>query len=148
MKFAFPDNAVKEGHGDCHILHTIKEGTLTVYPHFHWSSNEATPSGNVAWKVECTSARGHGQDAFHAPIVDVIPPQACTAQYQHMVAESTGLAISNIEPDMEILIRVYRDTADAADTLVGDAFLLRVDFHVEVDSRPTHEKVNPFTKVV
>lgn len=148
QKFAFPDNAVKEGFGDCHMLHTASTNSITVYPHIHWSSNAATPSGNVAWKVDYSYARGHGQDPFGTVATDSIPVQSCTAQYQHMIAESNGITLTNLEPDMLVLVRLYRDTADALDTLTGDAFFLRSDFHVQVDSRPTYEKAAPFTKVI
>ena len=148
MAFAFPDNAVKEGHGDMHILHNYKFGTA-IYPHIHWSSNEATPTGNVQWKIDYSIARGHAvnTEAFAAFQTITLPPASCSGQYYHVITEATsGISSSNIEVDSIVLVRIYRDTAAAEDTLTGDAFLFRVDFHVEVDNLMTAEKAAPFTK--
>ena len=146
--YAFPDSAVKEGLGDLHVLHNISDTSLVVYPHVHWSTNAATPSGACQWKMDYMYARGHRGEAFGTQITETLPPDSPTVQYEHMITESTaGVTLVDLEPDMMVLLRVYRDTGDAADTLVGDAFLFRVDFHVLVDGLATNEKAAPFTKV-
>ena len=146
---AFHDSSIQEGFGDLHILHTWVPNT-PIHFHIHWSSNEATPTGNVCWKMDWWNARGHATntEAYSAKATVSLPAAPCAGQYFHTITEDpTGILDSTIETDTLMLIRIYRDTTDPLDTLVGDAFLFRVDAHVQVDNMATTTKASPFIKV-
>lgn len=132
-----------------HILHDYKDGTK-LYPHVHWSHNNASPSGDVSWKIEYSVAKGHSGGVFPSTTSFALT-QTADAQYTHHIIETgDGDAIdaTNLEPDSVILFRVYRDAGDGADTFGDDAFLLYFDMHFTSDRILTHEKVSPFTKTI
>lgn len=131
-----------------HILHDYKEGTK-LYPHVHWSHNNASPSGDVKWQIEYSVAKGHSGGTF--PTATTISlTETAGAQYTHHVIEASegdAIASTEIEPDSVILFRLFRDADDVADTFADDAFLLYLDIHFENDRILTPEKVRPFTKL-
>jgi hypothetical protein len=147
---AFAGNTgIDETFCSIHILHDYKDGTK-IYPHVHWTHNNATPSGDVKWQIEYSVAKGHSGGAFPAATT-ISLTETAGAQYTHHVIEtSEGDAIdaTNIEPDTVILFRLFRDADDGADTFADDAFLLYLDIHFESDRILTPEKVNPFTKTI
>jgi hypothetical protein len=137
----------EESWTEFHILHDYEIGTK-IYPHIHWSHNIAVPSGDVAWQIDYSVSKGHSGGTFPAPTT-ISLVETAGAQYTHQIIEtSEGNAIpsTNLEPDSIIMMRIYRDPADGADTFENDAFLLFIDLHVECDGKLTNEKVSPFTK--
>ena len=147
LAFTGVGGTAEESWVEFHILHNYKDGTK-VYPHVHWSHNNASPSGDVVWKIDYSVSKGHSGGIFPAPTT-ISLQETAEAQYTHQIIEtSEGNAIpaTNLEPDSVIIMRVYRDPADGNDTFEDDAFLLFVDLHVECDGRLTNEKVRPFTK--
>ena len=147
LAFTGTGSTAEESWTEFHILHDYKFGTK-VYPHVHWSHNNASPSGDVVWKVDYSVSKGHSGGAFPAPTT-VSLQQTAAAQYTHQIIETSegnAIAATNLEPDSIILIRIYRDPTDSNDTFEDDAFLLFIDLHIEADGNLTHEKVSPFTK--
>ena len=137
----------RETWSSLHVLHNYRTGTK-IFPHIHWSHNNATPSGDVKWQIEYSIAKGHSGGTFPAATtISLI--QTAGAQYEHMLIEtSSGDAIpaAEAEPDSVILFRVFRDSGDGEDTFADDAFLLFLDLHFQTDGMMTNEKVRPFTK--
>lgn len=133
-----------------HLPHDYLPGS-DLYIHTHWSQNvvdtggAAGVPGVVKWYFAISYADGFGTpggaaDPFTAPIIVSVTQQASTTQYGHMIAEAQftnnggtgGLIDSNtISVDGLLLIRCYRDSADAADTLNQSPFLHMVDVHYQ-----------------
>lgn len=111
-----------------HPNHDVIEGEL-YYPHIHWMPN-TTSTGAVKWGIDICSAAGHNQAAFSATPTSIVLTDTVSSdsQYQHRIIESsTGIAMPEV--DSLILLRVYRDAADAADTFPDAVFGLTVDIH-------------------
>jgi hypothetical protein len=139
--------SIEESWTNVHVLHDYQGGTK-VYPHVHWSHNNATPTGDVVWKIDFSVAKGHSLGVFPAEST-VSLQQTAAAQYTHQIIETSegdAIVATNLEPDTVIMMRIYRDPTDSNDTFEDDAFLLFVDLHVECDGKLTNEKVSPFTK--
>ncbi|KKK79387.1 hypothetical protein LCGC14_2834030, partial [marine sediment metagenome] len=68
-----------------HILHDYRTGTK-IFPHIHWSHNNATPSGDVKWQIEYSISKGHSGGTFPAATtISLI--QTAGAQFEHMLIE-------------------------------------------------------------
>ena len=147
LAFQNAGNQPRETWSLIHILHDYRTGTK-IFPHIHWSHNNATPSGDVKWQIEYSVAKGHSGGAFPAATtISLI--QTAGAQYTHHIIETStddAIAATNVEPDTVIMFRLFRDSGDDADTFADDAFLLFFDIHFQSDLTLTNEKVRPFTK--
>ena len=129
-----------------HITHTYKPNTA-VYMHVHWSTT-GTNTGVVRWGIEYSVAKGHNQAAFPATSTVYLEAAASGTAYQHMITEMTiGQAITTgIEPDSLIMMRVFRDTANANDTCTDAAFGLMCDVHYQKSYWATKNKAPNFYK--
>jgi len=127
-----------------HIKHDYAEGT-SVYPHIHWGP-DTTSTGVVRWGFEYTIARGHDQEIFPAStIVYINHDITVDKQYQHIISEVTdGDSFNAFEADTLILMRIFRDTGDAADTFPDSVFAFEVDIHFQLDRASTKNKAPPF----
>ena len=145
---AFSNTLVNETWTTLHIKHGYKDGTK-VYPHIHWTHNNATPSGSVVWKLDYTTAKGFSEGGFSSSSTMTLQSPA-GAQYAHSIVEASDVNAINtiLEPDTVIVLRIYRDTADDNDTFGDDAFLVVFDAHYESDGRKTLEKRPPFNKIL
>jgi hypothetical protein len=128
-----------------HVKHDYREGT-NVYPHIHWAPN-TTSTGVVRWGFEYSVQKGHQQGAFPASTtVYVNDTISANSQYMHRVAEvADGDAFDALEADSLILMRIFRDAADAADTFPDAVFGLTADIHFQGDRQFTPNKAPPFT---
>ncbi len=147
LAFQNAGNQPRETWSAIHILHDYRAGTK-IFPHIHWSHNNATPSGDVKWQIEYSVSKGHSGGTFPAATtISLI--QTAAAQYTHHLIETStanAIASAEIEPDSVILFRLFRDSSDEDDTFADDAFLLYFDIHFQSDLTLTNEKVRPFTK--
>jgi len=141
-----------------HLDHDYVEGT-DVFIHCHWAQDTvdtggtASAPGDVKWYFEVTYAKGHQQQAFVANVTTSVVQTASGTQYMHNIAEVQLSAASptaaqidtdDLEPDGLFLCRVYRDAADAADTLDQPPFLLFVDLHYQSSNIGTKNKAPGF----
>jgi hypothetical protein len=142
-----------------HIDHDHKTGS-DLYLHAHWSQitvdtgGTAGAPGDVKWYFDVTYAKGHQQMAFAAPITTSVVQTASSTQYMHNIAEvqlsatspsGSQLDSDDIQTDGLILVRIYRDAADGADSLNQNPFLHTVDLHYQADHMTTPNKAFPFT---
>ena len=127
-----------------HVPHDYVPGT-DIYLHVHWSNAAATPiTGFVIWGFEYSYAKGHNQAAFPASTT-VTVTQACPAtRYQHNIAETTAITISELEVDGLIMVRVYRDAAAGGDTCTDAVFLHTSDIHYQSTNMATKGKSPDF----
>jgi hypothetical protein len=129
-----------------HIQHDYMPGT-PLYPHVHWSHINAAPSGDVKWNFEYSVSKGHSVGTFGASTT-VSKVQTAAAQYTHHIAEVADgdvIPATNVEADSVVLIRLFRDPSDGADTFADDAYLVAIDLHYKSQMCLTNEKASPFT---
>ncbi|KKK64807.1 hypothetical protein LCGC14_2980460, partial [marine sediment metagenome] len=140
-----------------HIPHDYVPGT-DLHIHTHWSQAVIDSGGYVKWYFDITYAKAHGTpggagDPFNAPITQNEVQQASTTQYGQMLAEvaitndggdATHLDRNDIEPDGVLIIRIYRDSTDAADTLDQDPFVHYSDVHYQSTNIGTKQKSPDF----
>lgn len=143
--YSFSATAMKELWFSFHIDHDYAPGT-PLYPHVHWST-AGTNTGVVRWGFEYTWAKGHGQAAFPVTTTVYVNQAATGTAYTHMVAEVSDLdaiPATLIEPDGLLLVRVFRDAANVADTCTDAALLLTSDIHYRCDRYNTPNKAPNF----
>lgn len=135
-----------------HVDHDYKPGS-DMYLHVHWSQIVADASKAVKWSFDVSYAKGHDQAAFSAPIATSVTQSTSAVQYQHMIAEvqlsaaspsASQLDSDNLEPDGLLLVRIYRDPSDVADTAAQAPFVHTVDLHYQTDRRSTPNKAPNF----
>jgi hypothetical protein len=128
-----------------HVKHDYAPGTV-MYSHTHWTTLGVN-TGVVRWGFEYTVAKGYTQQVFPATTTVYKELAASGTPLMHMISEvAVGDAIpaANLEPDSLILMRVFRDAANAADTCTDTAFLLLADLHYQSDRVHTLNKNFPF----
>ena len=146
-----------------HIPHDYVPGT-DLHVHVHWSQKVVDTGGTAGapgvakWYFDITYADGHGTaggaaDPFPATITQSVTQQASTTQYGHMIAEvqftsdggsATTIDRNTIRVDGLILLRIYRDSSDASDTLNQDPFVHMVDVHYQSTNLGTKQKSPDF----
>jgi hypothetical protein len=148
---------------DFHMPHDYVPGS-DIYIHIHWSQNvvdtggAAAAPGNVKWYFDVTYADGHGTpggaaDPFIAEINTNVVQQGSTTQYGHMIAEvqlsaaspsASQLDSDTLQVDGLLLVRVHRDSNDAADTLDQSPFIHFIDIHYQSTNMATKQKAPDF----
>jgi hypothetical protein len=144
-KYNFAANELSEIYCEWHVDHDYMPGTA-LYPHIHWST-PSTNIGVVRWGVEYSVAKGHQQAAFPTTTTIYIEQTTTGTAYMHYIAEASeanAIPGLNIEPDTVIIARVFRDGANANDTLEANVFGLCVDMHYLADRYATPNKVPNF----
>jgi hypothetical protein len=142
----FSEATEQEVYFTLQIPHSYKEGS-TLYPHVHWTTKDATPTGsNVVWAVEYTVIAIGGIFPSTSTITGntvISGIGTPTGTGQHLINSlgtitGTGLGISTI-----ICGRLYRKVSDANDTFNKPVGLLGFDIHFEKDTEGSR---NEFTK--
>jgi hypothetical protein len=156
--FSFSNAVMNEVNFHFHIPHDYVPGS-DIFLHFHWSQNVVDSGGlagipgEVKWQAEVTYAKGHDQAAFPASFTTSITDTASGTQYQHMLVEvqlsatspsATQIDSDILEPDGLIILRAFRDPADAADTLNQVPFLHYIDIHYQSTNIATKAKAPDF----
>jgi hypothetical protein len=122
-----------------HLPHSYLPGS-DLYYHIHWSHTGTAISGNAVFTMVMTSARGHNQENFGAPVTSTITYAttniATTPQYRHRIDEiqisanspsASQIANSTIEPDSLILMTL---TLTTLPTITGGSlFIHMADLH-------------------
>ena len=160
---AAPNNHLHEAFFNFHIQHDYVPGT-DLYVHVHWSQivvdtgGAAGVPGVAKWYFDISYAKGFGTaggaaDAFNAAITQSVTQQGSTTQYGHMIAEvafsnaggdATHIDRARFEPDGIVMVRVYRDPNDGADTLDQDTFVHEVDLHYQSTGVGSKQKSRDF----
>lgn len=127
-----------------HIPHDYVPGT-DIYLHAHWSNAAATPNtGNVVFGFEYSFAKGHGQAAFPASSTIKVTQASSATRYFHQIAETTAITIAELEVDGLLMLRVFRDAANVADTCTDPVFLHTVDIHYQSTNMATKSRAPNF----
>jgi hypothetical protein len=120
--------------------HSWKEGTV-IYPHVHWvpSINGAQAAHRVKWGLEY-SFSNIGTTFSTTPTLSTntqIPDQALVADRHYLNGLGDLVTIGNTISSM-LVCRLFRDAT--ADDYTGEAGLLEVDFHYEIDRPGSREE--------
>ena len=148
-QYQFSNASTNELFIEFHLPHDYVPGS-DIYVHAHWSQTTADSPNAVKWSFSALYAKGHQQQAFQNSVTTVTVTQACSATVrQHMIGEvqlSTSGAIGGnaLEVDGMILMRVWRDPADGADTATQAPFLHTVDLHYQSTNLATKGKAPDF----
>lgn len=127
----FNGNATtEEVHGSGEIIHDRKDGT-DIHFHVHWMPTNAN-AGNVKWNLEYSWTNQDG--TFSAPTTISIVDAADTTAWKHSIAVFPAIDGSAINVNNAIVFRLYRDPTDGDDTYGGDAALIQVGIHYEVNT--------------
>lgn len=145
--YSFPYNSPREVLASFHIDHDYAMGT-SLYPHFHFTVNNAIASGIVRIGFEYTIAKGHAQET--GSHFDYTKLAFCHVRvdgqhdrYKHFIAEvheRDAIPPTNIEPDTIVLMRIFRDANDVHDTYPADIFGITSDIHYQVGQIATPNK--------
>ena len=125
-----------------HIPHDYKPDG-NVYLHVHWFTTGTTAGQVCRWGFEFITVKGYGQSTasvIGATTTVYVEQTATATALQHLIAETSVISLTNIEPDAVILCRVFRDAAHANDTLSSVAYVLKFDGHIEVDRIATKNR--------
>jgi hypothetical protein len=125
----FDDNSLEQAFFEIVVPLDYKVGT-DLDLHFHWSP-ATTNTGNVYFGVEYTMQNIDG--VFPSTTITMGTAAADGVAKKHQIVSSVLLDGTNVEPGAHILFRVWRDGADAADTLTGDAVLLSAHINYKMN---------------
>ena len=153
--YFFSTSNLQELFVELHMPHDYVAGT-EIFIHTHWSQTTVDSGGTAGvpgviklyW--DCLYAKGHQQQAFPAAVTTVSQVQTASAIVRtHMIAEvqlSTSGAIggNGLEPDGVLLLRCYRNPADAADTLNVAPYMHFCDLHYQSTGIGTKAKAPNF----
>lgn len=139
----------KEVYISFHIGHDYMMGSR-LYPHVHWITNN-TDTTVCRWGFQYSVAKGHQQQAFFtegggSTTVYVNQTKSATAYMHHIaeVSDADAIPATNLEPDSVIIMRIFRDSDNAADTFTGSAWVTNVDCHYLADRHATPNKAPAF----
>jgi hypothetical protein len=131
--------AIEQLYNEYHTGHDV-DLLMTEYEvHLHWEHNTAAPTGNAKFNIDyCVAARDGSYSAEVTNSV-IITPTAGNIYKNNVTAIqplTAQVALFN-KPDTNISMRVWRDSADAADTFTGNIFYHTCDFHLATDNKST-----------
>ena len=116
------------------LPHSWKAGTA-IRPHIHWINHNDT-TGNVRWGLEYSMA--NIGEFFPKVTTTIVALDACAAnvggEIMHQLTSFPEIDMTGMRLSCMIMMRLYRDADDAADTADDDVGLLEFDIHYLVDS--------------
>ena len=138
----------KEVYYRLHVNHDYVKGSK-CWLHCHWNSGNTTATDVVRWGFQYAAAKGFAQQAVSTTGTTVYVNQTLNGtaymDYVSEVADADAVPATNLEPDSLIHIRLFRDSANAADTHTASAWLTVVDGHyLSYDVGTTPLKAPPF----
>jgi hypothetical protein len=144
--YEFSADDMNEVFSNFHIDHDYKLGTM-LYPHLHFATTSSA-SGVVRLGFEYSFAQGHSLGTFPATTTLYLNfTVPANSQYVHFVAEvpeGQGIPGTGVDTDGVVLMRIFRDAANAADTFPATIFGILADLHYEVDRYSTINRAPNF----
>ena len=126
------------------LPHNWKEGTA-IYPHLHWSP-QAASAGSVVWGLEYSWANYDATTPLSFPNTTIINSTSAAIVSgdvdKHLITAFSSITPSASQDKISsiLICRLYRKSADAADTYTGNAAVLSFDFHYEIDAVGSHSQ--------
>lgn len=109
-----------------------------IHLHVHWVASSTAASSKVRWGLEYTLTNP-GQDFPNTTIIyadtDIYGATGTTIK-KHTITEFSPITPSATQNAMSCILagRLFRDSANGADSYTGDAGLLYIDAHIEFDA--------------
>ena len=130
---AFADNVDQEVFFSCQIPHGWKLGS-NLNPHIHWSP-DGTDTGSVTWKLEYAISDISGTFTSSTTMSATDAGDGVDRKHQYVDLGDIDMSAYTETNDVSIMLinRLWRDVDDG-DDFSGDAFLLEIDFHYEIDT--------------
>lgn len=135
------DNALvaaqKEIFFTCQLPHAWAQTDL--YMHVHWLAATTAASSKIRWGLEYTWANPGvvfgNTTLIYADTAAGSPAPTGTTDRKHEITEFAAMTPTADQQGMSsmLICRLWRDSANAADTYTGDVGLLYVDAHFELD---------------
>lgn len=108
------------------------EGTVTFAP--VWTADSTSTNG-VAWALRAKAlANDESIDASWGTAVVVTDDNTATVYQLHLASESSAVTISSAAELDLVIFEIYRDVADAGDTLAADALLYGINVYYTTDA--------------
>lgn len=123
--------------------HGWKEGTR-IYPHVHWTTKGGAPGVNrVTWDLEYTWQKVGGiYDSTTSSITGTAvatPNEGSIENYEHIITPIGTDGIDGAGMTLSSML-VCRLSRNASDSYSGDAGLLEIDFHYQIDSDGSNQE--------
>lgn len=142
--YAFDKSTEEELFFIVQLPHQWKEGT-DIEPHIHWTAQSDVGASKVRWGLEYTwtdigEVFGNTQILYGET---TIPPVGTVSAYEHAITSLGTISGTGKKVSSMLICRIFRDADASSDTFGSDAFLLEIDFHLEVDamgSRTEYQK--------
>lgn len=142
ITWAFDQSTMNQLFFEVQIPHGYKEGS-NIYPHVHWRPLASAASATrVRWGLEYVWQNvGEAAPGATTTIYTTAQiPSENLIGYKHYKSPfaaitGTGKTISSC-----LSCRIFRDAANAADDFAGDAGLIEIDFHIEMDTIGSNEE--------
>lgn len=141
--FTFEDvsaSSEQEVYFSVQLPHNWKEGTA-ILPHVHWSPQTTGKTGAVVWGLEYTWVNYVAASPITFPATTIITNTSITVngstdQDKHLLTQIGTITPDNTQNKISsiLMCRFFRKSGDAADTYNGNAAVLSVDFHYEIDA--------------
>lgn len=143
--FADESNATKEQQlmFTVQMPHAWSNGS-TIYPHIHWSPGDNN-SGAVVWGLEYTWIEYNSaspEQFTTTTIITTTSDPVSNSQYDHLLTSFPSITPNTSQDNISsiLLMRIFRNSSNAADTYTGSAFGLSFDIHYEINTAGSRQE--------
>lgn len=119
------------------LPHSYKEGS-TIYPHIHWIKIGSGSGDSVVWKLDYTWANANS--VFPSTTTLSSTAMVSGTVNTHQITSFTGITGTGQKISSMLICRLYREGGNTSDSYSGDAGLLEVDFHFEVNTLGSNQE--------
>ncbi len=126
------------------LPHNWREGS-PIYPHVHWAPQTTGQNGAVVWGLEYTWVNYNETTPIAFPNSVIMTATSASINGtsdadKHLITPLGTLTPNGNQDKISsiLMCRFYRKSGDSADTYNGDAAVLSVDFHYEMDGIGSH----------
>ncbi len=117
--------------------HAWKTGS-EIYPHIHWAP-EDNGTGAVVWGMEYTWVEYNASTTQQFPQTTIVTGTSTSfsnSAHKHLITPFGAITPSSNQDDISsvLVVRLFRNSSNAADTYTGGAFGLSFDLHYERDT--------------
>lgn len=125
--------SIKELFFSAQVPHAYKQGT-DLKLHIHWGHASAADNGAVVWQCEYAWANNLSSMPASTTTAATAANVLAADQYKPMVTPIATLTGTGKEVSSLLLLRLFRDPANAGDTSTANVFMLELDLHYQSDT--------------
>ena len=142
ITWAFDQSKMNQLFFEVQIPHGYKEGS-DIYPHIHWRPLASAASATrVRWGLEYVWQNVGEEAPTNTTTIYTtkVMPSENLIGYKHYLSAFNAITGKGKEISSCLSCRIFRDAANAADDFAGDAGLIEIDFHIEMDTIGSNEE--------